>query len=220
MPAILIRMIAAEGRHLHAIYQHHAELRAHQLRRAETSCEQLIRTWHRLRYRNPSVRVPTPGRAHSRPPARPGSHVREASWRRFNGSRDDPHDHRRIEAGPSRLNIGRVARSDGHSEVSQIHHEHRARSWWRPPWLSPSSASGAALRSFLPIWRRPLITPAALPRPPSVRRAMVRPGRDAVQLRGALRVHGKLQHVRTRRRVHRGAETAWVRSWRGCRYHR
>ena len=31
MPAIRVRMIAAERRYLHAIHQHHAELRAHQL---------------------------------------------------------------------------------------------------------------------------------------------------------------------------------------------
>ena len=37
------------------------------------------------------------------------------------------------------------------------------------------------------------------------KRPLVHPRRHAVQLRGALRLHGKLQHVRARRRVRRGA---------------
>ena len=78
MPAIRIGMIAAERRYFHAIHQHHAKLRPHQLSPGK-NLEQFRRAARRSRCRNPSVRVPTPDREHNRRSAKLGSCVTASS---------------------------------------------------------------------------------------------------------------------------------------------
>ena len=75
MPAVGVGMIAAKRGDLHAIHQHHAELRAHELRPAGIAASRSVRTGIGCRYHSPSVRAPGSGRERSRRPAKPGSRV-------------------------------------------------------------------------------------------------------------------------------------------------